>query len=56
MSEVEKLAKGLGHKKIYLTVHPENYQAISFYLNKGYVKRFIYKNEPWHGHMEKTLN
>ena len=55
MTEMERIARELGHRQIRLNVHPENQNAVIFYEKMGWEKVNYEPELPWQGYMEKQL-
>ncbi len=47
------LAKGYGYNQLHLSVHVENYRAVSFYEKLGWERS--YHDGVWNGKMTKML-
>jgi ribosomal protein S18 acetylase RimI-like enzyme len=53
LAEAEKIARQNGHKRMHLTVHPDNAIAVAFYEKLGWVR--LSHNRVWQGTMVKEL-
>lgn len=53
MKEIENVARQRDFREMFLTVHPDNHQAITFYESLGWEK--MPNNGAWEGGMKKYL-